>query len=161
MFKSRQPTGVTMDNIDTSFVTYFKDHPPAPRISLRAGTALDDHTDVTVYDPSIDRLSADYLETYFWGISYLYLVSWRYYLPYLLAYAHQKVSDPNSNAVGQFLLNLRPPDSQPPRFGSLSSVERSLVVSVLDKLAFSDEAVWQDQAIVALEEYWGPGALYR
>lgn len=150
-----------MDNIDTSFVTYFKDHPPVPQISLRAGNALDDHTEVPAYDPSIDRLSPDYLETYFWGISYLDIVSWRYYLPYLLAYAHQKVSDRNSNLVEQFLSNLRPPDSKPPRFGSLTSVERSLVISVLDKLAFSDESVWKDQAIVALEEYWGPGALYR
>lgn len=28
-------------------------------------------------------------------------------------------------------------------------------------LAFGDESVWQEEAIVALEEYWAPGALYR
>ncbi|WP_123635645.1 DUF6714 family protein [Marinobacter sp. R17] len=150
-----------MDGIDTSFVAQFKNLPSEPPISLRGGDALDEHREVPAYEPSIDKLSPDYLETYFWGITYLDAISWRYYLPYLLGYAIQKVSDPNSNAVDHFLSNLRPPDRQPPRFGSLSSGEQSVVVSVLEKLAFSEESVWQDQAIVALEEYWGPGALYR
>lgn len=82
-------------------------------------------------------------------------------MPYLLGYALQKISDPNSMTVGQFLSSLRPPDREPSRFGSLSQEVQALVVSVLDRLAFSDQSVWQDLAMVALEEYWVPGSLYR
>lgn len=130
-------------------------------MSLRGGDAIDEYREAPEYDPTIDRLSPEYLETYCCGITYLDAVSWRYYLPYLLGYTLQKISDTDSMAVDHFLSNLRPPDREPPRFGSLSAEEQALVVSVLDRLAISDESVWQDPAMVALEEYWGPGALYR
>ncbi len=150
-----------MNGINSSFVSHFKGLPKEPRMSLRGGDAIDEYREVPEYDPAIDKLSPEYIETYFCGITYLDAVSWRYYMPYLLGYALQKISDPNSMAVGQFLSSLRPPDREPPRFGSLSQEEQALVVSVLDRLAFSDQSVWQDPAMVALEEYWGPGALYR
>ncbi|WP_076462134.1 DUF6714 family protein [Marinobacterium stanieri] len=150
-----------MNGIDPGFLSQFKGLPTEPVTSLRGGDAIDEYREAPEYDPSIDRLSPEYLETYFCGITYLDAVSWRYYLPYLLGYTLQKISDPGSMAVDHFLSNLRPPDQEPPRFGSLSPEEQALVVSVLDRLAFSDESVWQDQAMVALEEYWGSETLYR
>jgi hypothetical protein len=35
------------------------------------------------------------------------------------------------------------------------------VVTLLDTLAFSEASKWKSEAIIALEEYWAPGALYR
>ncbi|QSP95512.1 hypothetical protein LPB19_03585 [Marinobacter salinisoli] len=113
------------------------------------------------YDPEVDEISPHYLEKYFWGIAHLDAVSWRYYLPYLLGYSIQNISNPESSAIDAFLSNLRPPNRQPPRFSSLSEKEEKAVVWVLDKLAFSNDSAWQEQAMVALEEYWAPGALYR
>jgi len=150
-----------MEGIDTRFIDHFEDLPSEPPLSLRGANALDEYKAVPEYDPIVDEISPDYLEAFFLGISHLDAVSWRYYLPYLLGYSVQNIRNPNSHAVDAFLSNLRPPDREPPWFSLLSSAEKNVIVSVLDKLAFSDESEWQEQAIVALEEYWAPGALYR
>lgn len=150
-----------MDITNVNLTEYFENLPSEPPMSLRGGNARDEYRAVPGYDPEIDLISPDYLETYFWGISHLDVSSWRFYLPHLLEYAIQNRSNPDSNALEALLLSLRPPDREPPRFGSLSALEEEVVVSVLDKLAFSDDSAWQAQAMLALEEFWAPGALYR
>ncbi len=139
----------------------FGNLPASPPMSLRGGNALDDYEVAPEFDPALDAITREYLETHFWGIAHLDTQSWRFYLPHLLGHALQNIANPASNATDAFLSSLRPPDRDPPRFGSLTSAEEQVVVAVLDKLAFSEESVWREPAMIALEEYWAPGATYR
>jgi len=132
----------------------------APPMTLRGGNAVDGYDTAPPFDAELDRPTPEYLEKYFWGIAHLDPVSWRYYLPILANYALTNVSNA-SNAVDAFLASLRPPDREPPRLGSLSKEQESVVIALLDRLAFDPESVWTSQAMTALEEYWAPGALYR
>jgi len=150
-----------MDSIAASLAKCFSDLPVIPAMSLRAGNAVDGYEAAPQYDPAMDGVTPEYLEAYFWGIAHLDSQSWRYYLPHLLGYALQNISNPASNATDAFLFSLRPPDRDPPRFGSLSGSEEQVVVEVLEKLAFSGESAWREPAMIALEEYWAPGATYR
>jgi hypothetical protein len=132
-----------------------------PLMSLRGGNAVDNHAPIPQYDPGVDRPNGEYFEAYFWGLPHLDPSSWHYYLPLLLVYALQHITNGRSNAIESLLSSLRPPDRDPPRFGSLTSEQERAVVVVLDELAFAPQSVWQEQAMVALEEFWGPGATYR
>jgi hypothetical protein len=150
-----------MDSVTTELAKSFSDLPTAPAMSLRGGNALDSYDAAPAFDPETDRVTPEYLEAHHWGISHLDNQSWRFYLPHLLGHALQNMSNPTSSATDTFLFSLRPPDRDPPRFGSLSGTEEQAVVAVLDKLAFSEESVWREPAMIALEEYWAPGATYR
>ena len=150
-----------MDSITADLAKSFSDLPAAPPMSLRGGNAVDDYEAAPAFDPVTDQVTPEYLEAHFWGIPHLDSQSWRFYLPHLLSHALQNISNPGSNATDTFLFSLRPPDRDPPRFGSLSGTEEQVVAAVLDKLAFSEESVWKEQAMIALEEYWAPGATYR
>ena len=130
-------------------------------MSLRGGNALDSYDAAQAFDPVRDEVTPDYLEANHWGIPHLDSESWRFYLPHLLGHALQNIANPASAATDTFLFSLRPPDRDPPRFGSLSRAEEQVVVGVLDTLAFSDQSVWRESAMIALEEYWAPGATYR
>jgi hypothetical protein len=130
-------------------------------MSLRGGAAIDDISSPAQYDAEIDRAAPEYLEKYHWGIQHLDALSWRYYLPILIEHALRNVATAESNAVETFLASLRPPDRHPPRFASLTAEEEGAVVAMLDRLAFDAASKWKSQAILALEEYWAPGALYR
>ena len=137
------------------------DLPVTPAMSLRGGNAVDDHAPVPPFDAVLDQITPEYFEMYFWGISHLDAESWRFYLPHLLHYALDNIASPESNAIDAFLYSLRPPDRTPPRFGALTSTEEAAIVATLDQLAFSEESVWKEPAMIALEEYWAPGANYR
>lgn len=132
-----------------------------PPMSLRGGAAVDDGHTATDFDAALDRPTSEYLEEYYWGVPHLDAVSWRYYLPILIEHALRNVAAARSNAVDAFLASLRPPDRDPPRFASLSAEQEEAVVAMLERLAFDEASTWKSQAILALEEYWGPGALYR
>ena len=130
-------------------------------MSLRAGNAADDCELPLPFDQELDRITPDYLEHYFWGLAYLDSRSWLFYLPHFLSYSIENIANPTSNAIEAFLFSLRPPDREPPRFGSLSSAQEKAIVAVLDQLAFSENSAWNEDAMIALEEYWAPGANYR
>nr|WP_323515155.1 DUF6714 family protein [Xanthomonas sp. WHRI 8812E] len=132
-----------------------------PPMSLRAGNAIDDHAEVPPFDAVRDQVTAEYLERYCCGIHHLDSVSWRFYLPHLLQHALRNSGNAASNATDTLLQSLRPPDREPPRFGSLSAAEERMVIAALDTLAFTDGSEWIESAQCALEEYWGPGASYR
>ena len=139
----------------------FGDLPATPAMSLRGGNAVDDYAPVPPFDAVLDRITPEYFEMYFWGIHHLDAESWRFYLPHLLRYALDNIASPESNAIDAFLYSLRPPDYNPPRFGALTPAQEAAVVTALDQLAFSEQSVWQEPAMIALEEYWAPGAAYR
>jgi hypothetical protein len=132
-----------------------------PPMSLRAGNAIDDHAGVPPFDTVRDEVTAQYLERYCCGIHHLDSVSWCFYLPHLLQHALRNCANAASNATDALLESLRPPDREPPRFGSLSAAEERMVIATLDTLAFTDGSEWTESAQCALEEYWAPGAIYR
>ena len=150
-----------MDSVASILAQSFDVSAVTPVMSLRGGSALDDYEIPPPFDPIVDEVTPAYLEAQYWGIHHLDSQSWLFYLPHLLAHALRNRSNSASGATGTFLFSLRPPDREPPRFGSLSDAQAKAVVAVLDTLAFADESAWRDEAIVALEEYWAPGARHR
>jgi hypothetical protein len=132
-----------------------------PKICLRAGNAMDNYEEPPKYDPIVDKPTDEYLEKYYWGIAYLDPDSWKHYLPILINYTIRNKVNSGAMVIDSFLASLRPPDREPPRLGSLSIDEEKAVIEVLDSLAFSEDSGWNETAIMLLEEYWAPGALYR
>jgi len=149
-----------MDSISAALEKAFPS-PALPAMSLRAGNAVDSYETPPPFDADIDAPTAEYLESHYWGLPHLDAVSWRYYLPIFLGHALANIANPKSMAVDAVLASLRPPDRVPPRFASLTEAQTQAVGSVLDALAFQEGSVWTDLAIIALEEYWAPGATYR
>ena len=127
----------------------------SPAISLRGGNALDDYESPPAYDPTLDAVTGEYLEAYHFGIAFLDPASWRYYLPILLTYGLSQMEAGTSTALDTFLFSLRPPDRDPPRFSTLSQDQRAVVISFLELLGFSAESKYQDDSLMALQEYWG------
>ena len=130
-----------------------------PATSLRAGNAIDEYRIAPPFDPEVDAPTDAYLEANFWGIAHLDPASWRHYLPRLIEYVCRRQDAEN---VGDALFSsLRPPDHDPPRFGSLTAEQEAAVITFLDCFAFSAESPYAADAQLALEEWWAPGALYR
>lgn len=137
------------------------DRETTPRISLRGGYAADSYEVVPPYDPALDQPTDAYLETYtFWGLAHLDPASWRHYLPQLIDYAVRHPDDPRM-AVEGLLHNLRPPDREPPRLGSLDPEQEAVIVDFLEALAFADDSPLAEFAMQILDEWWLPGARYR
>jgi hypothetical protein len=134
-----------------------------PIITLRGGTAIDQYEEPPRYDPEIDEPSDHYLATYtFWGLGYLDAASWRHYIPLLIAYTFQHIDAPTSMASEGLLSSLRPPDREPPRLATLTAEQEAVIVAFLEELAFNDDTrVYQEDALLILEEWWLPNARYR
>jgi hypothetical protein len=127
----------------------------APPLSLRGGNAIDDYEAPPPFDPVIDSPTNEYIESFHYGIHFLDPASWLHYLPILLHYSLSQMEAGPSAAVDTFLFSLRPPDRDSPRFGALSGDQVATVVAVLDVLGFSPGSQYQDDALQALQEYWG------
>ena len=144
-----------------AFEAFRADAEAVPAMTLRGGYAEDGYDIAPPYDPALDEPTDAYLETYtFWGLAYLDAASWRHYIPRLIAYAFRHMQDP-AMAVEGLLHNLRPPDREPPRLGSLTPGQEAVIVEFLTEVAFSEDSANRDFAMQVLEEWWLPGALYR
>jgi hypothetical protein len=77
-----------------------------------------------------------------------------------MAYAFAHMADPHM-AVEGLLHNLRPPERDPPRLGTLSAAQEAVVVAFLEELAFAEDSANQALAMQVLDEWWLPGARYR
>jgi hypothetical protein len=133
-----------------------------PPMTLRGGAAVDSYDEAPGFDPSVDKATDAYLESYaYFGLPHLDPVSWRHYLPALIDYALRHLGPPGSMVTEGLLASLRPPDREPPRLGSLSAEQEAVIVAMLDVLAFDARSVERDFALQVLEEYWVPNALYR
>ena len=135
-----------------------------PAMTLRGGVAVDGYDAPPPYDATLDEPTDAYLEQYaFGGVTYLDDASWRHYLPRLIDYAlrHAWSRAPGTMAIDALLWSLRPPDREPPRLGSLTAAQESVIVAVLDTLAFADDSGYRESAMQVLEEWWLPDALYR
>lgn len=130
-------------------------------MSLRSGNAIDCGKEEVEFDPKLDKPSNDYLESNYDGICFLDAESWKYYLPILIEFTIKNYTFSNSMVIDSFISSLRPPDREPPRFGALTEKQEKIIIELLDRLAFDEQSNWKAEAILALEEYWAPGALYR
>jgi hypothetical protein len=147
-----------------AFTLFRADLDAVPPMTLRDGEAVDYYNEPPPYDAAVDEPTDAYLEAYASpGLTYLDAASWRHYLPRLMDYALRNMDSnaPGRMAVDGLLWNLRPPDRDPPRLGSLTAEQEAVVVAFLDELAFSDDSVYRAAAMQVLEEWWIPGALYR
>ncbi len=150
-----------MESLRELIVRVFADEPKQPGMSLRAANALDDCLPPPPIDSNADRATAAYLEDNHWGIHQLDADSWRHYLPILMVHALDNLTNPGSMAIDTLLSSLRPPDSTPPRLGSLTAEQERAVTGFLEAVAIAEQSEWADRANIALEEYWAPGARYR
>jgi hypothetical protein len=130
-----------------------------PPITLRGGNALDEYEQPPAFDPRLDEPTDTYLERYaHYGLTYLNPPSWRHYLPRLIDYAlrhyNRRETPAGGLAIEGLMASLRPPDREPPRFGSLSPDQRALVTEFLTVLAFDEGSGWQEEALELLLDYW-------
>jgi hypothetical protein len=133
-----------------------------PPMSLRGGNDVDSYDTPTPYDPVADRLDDAYIEKHaYFALPHLDPDSWRHYLAPLIAYALERKSEAGNLVIDGLIWGFFPPDRDPPRFGSLTVEQEAVVVAFLDVMAFDETSQYSDDAIQALEEWWGPKARYR
>ena len=132
-----------------------------PPMTLRSGNEVDNYSDILPFDALLDEPTDEYLESYYDGINYLDTGSWKHYLPILINFTLRNYTTNTSMVIDSFVSSLRPPDREPPRLKTLNKQQEDIIVKVLDILAFDEKSICKEEAILALEEYWAPGALYR
>jgi hypothetical protein len=133
-----------------------------PALTLRGANAVDSYDRPEPFDASVDDATDEYLEGHaFWAMPYLDAGSWRHYLPRLIEYAFAHPADP-AMVVEAAVRSLRPPDRAPARLTTLSPAQKEVIVAFLERLALDDhEGSTRDDARLALEEWWLPGAYHR
>lgn len=131
-----------------------------PAMTLRGGDALDAQREPPPFDVLVDAISDDYLEAHPWGSGYLDAASWRHYLPFMMEYALRHLDRAN-DVTDALLTSLRPPDREPPRLGSLSKTQETVVLRFLDVLAYGPESANVDLAALVLAEWWTPKPIPR
>jgi hypothetical protein len=148
--------------VDHAFAAFAADIAVPPPLSLRGGNDVDGYRTAAPFDPSVDRITDEYLESYtFWGLGYLDAQSWRHYLPHLFDYAVRRPDDPRM-AVEALVRSLRPPDRYPPRLATVTAAQEGVIAAFLEFVSHerSFEHVHED-AQQALDEWWGPGPRSR
>ena len=146
------------DLIADIFAAFSAEGTAFPAMTLRGGEALEAYREAPTFDVIADAISDDYLEAHPWGSGWLDADSWRHYLPFMMEYALRHLSDANE-VVDAVLTSLRPPDRDPPRLGSLSKAQETVVLRFLDVMAYSEASASMDLAALVLSEWWTPGAI--
>ena len=148
------------DLIADIFAAFSTEGSAFPAMTLRGGDAVDAYREPPPFDVLVDAISDEYLEAHPWGSGYLDPASWRHYLPFMMEYALRHLSG-SSDVIDALLTSFRPPDRDPPRLGSLSKLQETIVLRFLDVLAHSEASASVDLAAVVLSEWWSPGAIPR
>lgn len=131
-----------------------------PAVTLRGGNDLDEGCDSTPYDPVVDSVSDEYMESFPWGVAHLDPASWRHYLPQMADYVVRHFK--HGTLVGEATIaSLRAPDRDPPRLATLTPSQEQAVTEFLEFLAFTDGSAHQEDACRAIDEWWSPDALCR
>jgi hypothetical protein len=129
-----------------------------PPMTLRGGDALDLDKAAPPFDVLVDAISDEYLEAHPWGSGYLDASSWRHYVPFMMEYALRHITEA-SDVTDALLTSFRPPDRDPPRLGSLTRAQETVVLRFLDVMAHAEHSASTDLAAVVLAEWWTPGAI--
>ena len=140
------------------FSAFAQDAQAFPAMTLRSGEALDGGRETIPHDVVADAVSDEYLEAHPWGSGWLDAASWRHYLPFMMEYALRRESE-TSDVVDALLTSFRPPDRNPPRLGSLTSAQETVVLRFLDVLAHDAGSANVDLALQVLNEWWTPGSI--
>lgn len=157
----RELPEMSLDLTRQAFDAFRSEAASRPLTSLRGGYALDSYEIPRPFDVVLDRPTDEYLERYaFWGLAHLDPLSWRHYLPRLMEYALHHPKD-SAMVVEGLLFNLRPPDREPPRLGSLSGAQEAVVAAFLRAIAAAQDSGNREFAEQVLQEWWVPGALHR
>ena len=146
------------DLIADAFAAFSAEGTAFPAMTLRGGDALDLDKPAPPFDVLVDAISDEYLQAHPWGSGWLDAASWRHYLPFMIEYALRHIGEP-SDVTDALLTSLRPPERNPPRLGSLSKAQETVVLRFLDVMAYSEESASRDLAMVVLSEWWTPGAI--
>ena len=146
------------DLIADIFAAFSADGTAFPPMTLRGGDALDLDKPAPPFDVLVDAISDEYLEAHPWGSGYLDAPSWRHYLPFMMEYALRHIAQAG-DVTDALLTSFRPPDRNPPRLGSLTKAQETVVLRFLDVLAHSEESASRDLAAVVLSEWWTPDAI--
>ena len=152
----------TASIVARAFEVFRADATAPPPLTLRGANAVDSYELPMPFDPVSDQATDAYLEGFaFWGIAYLDARSWRHYLPCLIDYAFRRADDP-AMVVEALVRSLRPPDRYPPRLGTLSADQESVVRAFLEEVALGGAFPHvRAEAQQALEEWWLPDARSR
>jgi hypothetical protein len=140
------------------FAAFSSEGTAFPPMTLRGGDALDVDQPAPPFDVLVDAISDDYLEAHPWGSGYLDATSWRHYLPFMMEYALRHIGE-TSDVTDALLSSFRPPDRDPPRLGSLTGPQETVVLRFLDVMAYSVSSASTDLAAMVLSEWWTPGAI--
>jgi len=146
------------DLIADIFAAFSAEGSAFPPMTLRGGDALDLDQPAPPFDVLVDAISDEYLEAHPWGSGYLDAASWRHYVPFMMEYALRHITEA-SDVTDALLTSFRPPDRTPPRLGSLTQAQETVVLRFLDVLAYSESSASMDLAAVVLSEWWTPGAI--
>ena len=146
------------DLIADAFAAFSAEGSAFPAMTLRGGDALDLDKPAPPFDVLVDAISDDYLEAHPWGSGWLDATSWRHYLPFMMEYALRHITE-SSDVTDALLTSFRPPDRDPPRLGSLTKAQETVVLRFLDVLAHSEESGSMDLAALVMSEWWTPGAI--
>jgi hypothetical protein len=148
--------------IERAKAAFAEDAARSPAMTLRAGSYIDSYDTPPALDPEVDKLTDDYIEKYgYFALPHLDPDSWRHYLPALIDYTLRNLSMPETMVPDGLVWSLRPPDRDPPRFGSLNKEQEAVISAFLEVLCYGEHNFCEDAACQALEEYWMPGAQYR
>jgi hypothetical protein len=148
------------DLIADIFAAFSAEGSAFPSMTLRGGDAVDAYQEPPPFDVLVDAISDEYLDAHPWGSGYLDAASWRHYLPFMMEYALRHVTE-SSDVIDALLTSLRPPDRDPPRLGSLSKMQETVVLRFLDVLAHSADSANTDLAATVLSEWWSPRDIPR
>ena len=148
------------DLIADIFAAFSTEGSAFPGMTLRGGDAVDAYREPPPFDVLVDAISDEYLEAHPWGSGYLDAASWRHYLPFMMEYALRHVTE-SSDVIDALLTSFRPPDRDPPRLGSLSKLQETIVLRFLDVLAHSEDSANMDLAATVLSEWWSPRDIPR
>lgn len=148
--------------VDRAFGAFAEDVAAGPPLTLRGGNDVDGYDRPQPFDGERDRPTDAYVEAFaFWGLGYLDARSWRHYLPRLIEYAVRHPDDPRM-VTEALVRSLRPPDTYPPRLGSLTREQEAVVTAFLELVAFGELCPSaRDEAQQALEEWWHPSPRCR
>ena len=141
-----------------AFQVFSDDFATPPQVSLRSGNEIDSYAKPLPFDENEDKPTDEYVEKFSWGIVHLDPASWRHYLPILIDLSIRKIDGASNIAVDAFLSSLRPPDRDPPRFATLSAEQIQVITDFLDIMAFDEQSAYREEAMAAIQEFWGPGA---
>jgi hypothetical protein len=116
---------LVLELIKKSFATF------QPRTTLRSGCALDRHESIIKYDYVLDAPSADYIEKYIEGSSFLDDESLLAYFPAIMIYSLSANTERSATVIDEFFAILNPQGNRAALVKSLSSDQRMTILAFL------------------------------